>query len=231
MSDEPQVVFETPDAEDLRKEAAVVLPKAQAFEVTTKDEQEEAQKLWKHCGKMEKKVNDRLNPIIDHMNKAHKGMTGLRAELKRPFKDAKEALESTIGDYEAKARREAEEKAAKKAQEEREKAEKAQELAALQAEAEGDKEAAEEIINEPLRVPSVQVEPEVAKVAGVSKRKTWYGEVTDMKKLVQYIAKNPEWVHLVEPAQTAINGLARSMKGVLNIPGIKAREKSSLVGR
>lgn len=230
MPDESGLI-EAPNTADLRKEGLAAVGKAESLSITTVEEQEVAQRSWKGIGILEKKVKDRLNPIIDHMNKAKKGLTTLRAELLGPFANAKRMIERKVGEYERIAWKKAEEEARRRLAEEKKKAEEAQELAALQAEEEGEKELADEIISEPVNVPSVPIEPDVAKTEGVSSRKTWHGEVTDMKKLVQYIAKNPEWIHLVEPATTAINGLARSMKGVLNIPGIKAVKTSSLVGR
>jgi len=92
-------------------------------------------------------------------------------------------------------------------------------------------------VAEALRV-SAAVMPErmeiattVAKITGLSSRSTWRAEVTDKSALIAHVAGHPEWLNLLEPNMTALNGLARSQKSALALPGVKAVEERQLAAR
>ena len=68
--------------------------------------------------------------------------------------------------------------------------------------------------------PVIQVAPEVSKVQGVSTAKRWTAEVTDKLKLIQFVAVNPAWQHLLEPSMKDLNALARAQRQALQIPGV-----------
>mgnify|MGYP003649587028 CR=1 FL=1 len=68
----------------------------------------------------------------------------------------------------------------------------------------------------------VVAEPTYEKSGAVVYRDNWGGEVTDLKALVKYVAKNPTFIGLLSANPTAVNQMARSLKETMNIPGIKA---------
>lgn len=221
-----QYTLETPDSDDLRSEGSVVVAEANGLVVTTKAEDEVAQSLWKACADAEKKVHERLDPIVKQANDTHKSLTGLRREILKPFAEGKAIISRKCGEYEREERRKADEKAKEIAEKERKAEEERQLLAAVQAEEEGESEAeVEAIVDEPVVVPTVVVKPEVAKVAGVGRTTRWHAEVTDFKAMVKFVAENDEWLSLLKEDTSALNGLARSMKGKLRIPGVKAVEE------
>ena len=220
-----QYTIETPDSDDLRSEGSAIVTQANGLVVTTKAEDAVAQDLWKACSDAEKKVHKRLDFIVKQANDTHKSLTTLRRELIKPFAEGKAIIGRKCGEYEREERRKAEKKAREIAEKERKAEEERQLLAAVQAEDEGDAEAAEEIINEPIQVPTVVVKPEVAETAGVGRRTSWHAEVTDLKALIKYVSENDEWLSLVQVNMSALNGLARSQKGKLRIPGVKAVEE------
>lgn len=81
-------------------------------------------------------------------------------------------------------------------------------------------------LDEPVIVTeAIEVAPTYEKRSDVLYRDNWSGEVTDLKALVKYIAKNPTFLNLIQVNQTAVNQLARSMKGTLDVPGIKPVNK------
>lgn len=108
-------------------------------------------------------------------------------------------------------------------QEARAKAEAAriQEAELLQAAGAGE-EAIEELLEEPVIVTEMVAAPKTYEASkSVVYRDNYSGEVTDLKVLVKYIAKNPSFINLIQVNQTAVNQLAKSMKETLAIPGIK----------
>lgn len=166
-----------------------------------------------------------------------------REEAARKEREAREAAERIERERrEADERRAAEEKrkadeAAAQAQRAVEEARKAgdadgAELAALEA-ADAEETARRAALEqaaikaEPIAPPAVvKVAPALASVAGVSTRTTWRAEVTDLLALVKYVAEHPEWLSLLKADETALNGIARSQKNRMQIPGVKAVEES-----
>jgi len=87
---------------------------------------------------------------------------------------------------------------------------------------------ASEIAAMPVDIAPVVVETNTAKVAGVSTATRWVADVTDLGKLLAYIATRPQYHGLVTVAPGALNRLAASMRNLLDIPGVRAREERSL---
>jgi len=101
--------------------------------------------------------------------------------------------------------------------------------AALEAEADGEKQEAEAIIAEPVYVPPVKVNSYVPKSKESHIRETWSCEVTDLKALVNAIAQDKAPLQAIIPDMTFLNGQARSYKQALNIPGVKAVSKKTQI--
>ncbi len=70
-----------------------------------------------------------------------------------------------------------------------------------------------------------------SKVSGISMRETWKAEVTDKEALVKFIATNPHLLNLVDVNNSAVNQMAKAMKGNLNIPGVRAYAEKSVAAR
>lgn len=59
------------------------------------------------------------------------------------------------------------------------------------------------------------------KVEGSQIRHLWSAEVDDLKALLAFVVANPHMLHLVQPNQSALDSLARSMKDSgITIPGV-----------
>lgn len=80
---------------------------------------------------------------------------------------------------------------------------------------------AHRLLEEPIDVPSVIVPKRTPTVSGVSYRELWRAEVTDLKALCRAIADGSQPVTLVTANASALNGLARSLKGAARVPGVK----------
>lgn len=80
------------------------------------------------------------------------------------------------------------------------------------------------MLDEPVIVTEVATaQPTYDKSSAVQYRDNWSAEVTDMVKLVKYVAKNPALIGLLAVNQPALNSMARSMKESLDIPGVEPK--------
>jgi hypothetical protein len=117
-----------------------------------------------------------------------------------------------------------------------EEARKLEEAAALELEAHrtGDADLAQqaaEILEEPTETPTVFVASRTPVVGGLGARATYAAEVTDLKKLIAYVAKHPEHTNLLQANQTALNQLARALRDNMQIDGVRAVKNRSLASR
>lgn len=196
-----------------------------------------------------KKVNEVMGPIVAAANHAHKVAVQQRDSLLRPAEGAKRILGERMATWDqAQARQRREAAAAWRREQERLEAEaraqaeaEARRLAreaedrrleeATRMEAAGDRAGAVKLIEAPIPVPIVTPAPVFAPappppmaptVEGVSHAETWTAEVTDLPRLVQAIAAGVQPITLVLPNSVALNGLARSLKGAMVVPGVRA---------
>jgi hypothetical protein len=97
---------------------------------------------------------------------------------------------------------------------------------------EGDTRTAKAIENGKLAVVSNEVAaPAAIKIAGVSMKTTWTGDVTDPMGLIRAVAAGRCSPEYVMPNMVTINAVIRSTKGKITIPGVTVREQSSVVSR
>ena len=81
---------------------------------------------------------------------------------------------------------------------------------------------ADTILDGPAYVPTIVAPAKAVKVEGVSFRDNWKAEVYDLKALCKAIVEGKAPANVVEPSMTVLNGLARSLKGQLNYPGVRS---------
>ena len=98
---------------------------------------------------------------------------------------------------------------------------------ALEAEAAGDKQEAEQIIQEPVYVPPIKVVSEIPKSKESHVRETWSAEGFDLMMTVRAIAGGKAPLQSIKYDDTFLNGQARSYKQNLNIPGVRAVSKKT----
>lgn len=83
-------------------------------------------------------------------------------------------------------------------------------------------EALDVFLDEPVRVTEIAVaESTYQKSGAVVYRDNYSAEVTDIKALVKFIAKNPNFIGVLTVNQTALNQLARSLRDTMDFPGVK----------
>jgi hypothetical protein len=107
-------------------------------------------------------------------------------------------------------------------EEARKRAEDEQIAAALQAEADGDKESAQAILDEPVFVPPVVVPKAPVQPSRLTAgRENWTAEVTDLPALVRAVAAGTASLSYIQPDLVALNQIARAQKSTMTIPGVR----------
>lgn len=192
----------------------------------------------KEVKEFEKRVESWFKPLVEKAHAAWKGLTERRRETLAPAKAWEAECKSGLAEWDTEQERIRQEEQrrleaeARKAEEERRMAE----AAALEQEAlaEGDESKlaeAEQLIAEPIETPVVSVPKTTPKVAGIQYREQWSAQVVNQQQLVSYVAQNPQFTNLVQPNMPALNALARSLKGKLKIPGVKAVGTKAVAAR
>ena len=222
-----ETIIVTPDSVPIEKEISPIVARAQALTVTSEAEHGVAQEVLKSVAIAERRVKELFEEPKVAAHQAHKAITKAEGKLLEPLVLARGILSKKCTAYEIEEQRKADEERqrleviAKQQEEER------QLLAAVDAEAAGDKAGAEQILQEETVTPSIYVAPKVADVQGISTRTTWGAEVVSLIELVKYVAGNPNEIALLEANMPALNGRARSMKQGFKLPGCRLVENRS----
>jgi hypothetical protein len=105
---------------------------------------------------------------------------------------------------------------------------------ALEAEAAGETQEAEQIISEPIYIPPIKVVSEIPKSKESHIRETWSAEIFDIMALVKSIAEGKTDIQAIEPnnlikTHAFLNTMATRYKQTLNIPGVRAISKKTQI--
>jgi hypothetical protein len=210
-----------PDAKPYHEESSPLLAKAKSLKVTTQAEHGVAMETLKALALRKRAIKERLDPLAEDAHKVHKGITSLRAELLAPIEQAEGYLGLECSGYEAIARQKAEEEARKKEAEAKKLEEDIKILQAEDAAAAGDAAGAEAILNETVEVPTIAVQPKLAKVEGASARTNYGAECFDLLALAKHCIAHPEDIALLQPNGPAINARARSQRDGFKLAGCR----------
>lgn len=216
------IIIERPDEAAAAQHHPAIVEKARALVIADQGDHRIAQEFLKQIATAEKAVTDLFADPKKKAHEAHKSICTQESKLLGPLREARSAVSVKIAEYEEAARRAAEEEQRKREAEARKAEEDRLLNDAMAAEASGDKETAEAILAEPVAAPVVQVAPAIAKVDGVSSRKTWSAQVTDAWALIQHVAKNKDLAYLLTPNTVALNNMARALREAMNVPGVRA---------
>lgn len=168
------------------------------------------------------KIKETFDPLVAKTNEAHKLAVSKKKEREGPVLEAKDLVGNKIAAWHR--AQEAERQAAERAS--RIAARKEQEEQALGDAVEAEEDGATKAeVKQILQAPRLITPPPVAPTYTPSKkvtiRTTWKGEVTDMMRLLKAIVAGKAPVGLIMGDESAINKLAGSGKGTLNVPGIR----------
>jgi colicin import membrane protein len=165
-----------------------------------------------------------LNGVVKTINEWFKKPADALADAERVIKGGMIGFQNE----QERIRREQEAKAAEQLRKERERLE----AQAAKAAEKGHTEKAEALQEHAAALPvSVEIASTAPKVSGIAGRSTWQAAVKDKAAFLKYVAEHPEWLNLVDVNMVALNGLARSQKQSLALPGIEAVEVQGISAR
>lgn len=216
------------DEQALSNEVTGLQVSADGFIVETDDDYLKACEFGRLLKRKENEVAEFFKPMKDAAHHAHKAVCDRERAMLQPLKNAEKVLKETVGMYlteKERQRKEAEEEARKLAEVERER--KFRE--AVEAEASGNIEAAEEAMSEAVIMEqasnSITVDTTVpVKTAGTSVRKDWSIKSIDPKLVpVDFCG-----VEIRPVDSAAVMRLIRMSKGGISIPGIEFEEVKNM---
>lgn len=218
-----------PDAALLDSADRFLITAKQSYAViTTPDQCEAAGEDLKSIKTAQKKLEDQRTTITQPLLAVQRAVNALFKKPQDALAEAERLVKNGILKYqevEERKRREAEAAAAEAARKEREKLEKQAATAA----AAGRTEKAEALAATAAAIPErIEIQSTAPKISGLTKRGIWKAEVTDKAAFLTYVAAHPEWLNLVDVNMTALNGIARSQKDAMSLPGVRAFEEKIL---
>jgi len=243
------VQVEAVETEEIKTETVVLSEQTQRLVVASQADFEMAGSLLVSIARARDKISKTFDGLIKKAHELHKDVIAQKKTLDDPMANAEKQIRGVMGAYQAQieaerqraaraeqARQDEERRQAQaKADEERRIQLKADEEArlahAIALEAEGKKAEAQRILNAPpppppMPAPVVQTTPaihipEAPKANGVSFRQNWKARVVDANLLIQAIAAGHQAVNLMVPNQSALDGIAKALKGEARIPGVE----------
>ncbi len=210
---------------------------------------------------MLKEIDKSCGPVVKSAHEAHKAAKKQENDLKAPLLEAQTIVNGKVETYldeqerlriaeeariaEEQRKQEAEQRrlqaAADAENRRREKEEEDERIAhAAALEEEGKTYEAEQVLETPAPVRQVVVTPPApppipraapARAQGVSRRKTWKGEVVNLKQLVEAVAAGKVPLNVLKVDDTKLNQHIRSLDGQVQYPGVRVFEQGSISSR
>ncbi len=204
-------------------EQALAYPdRARALCIADADGYHAACEFLKGVKALRAEIAETFEPHIKRAHESHKALLKEKADAETPLLEAERITKAALVDYDHAQEqiRRAEQARLQAELRQREEARRLADAVAL--ESAGEQAEADALIDAPIEVPVVAVAPMTPKVGGIVYRETWSATVTDLGALVKHVAANPALAGLLSANMPALNAQARSLKGQLQIPGIKA---------
>jgi hypothetical protein len=204
-------------------ERALTMPEqARAITITDAPSYERACEFLKAIKGLRQEIADVFDSHIKRAFDAHRALCAEKRDAEAPLAEAERIVKNGLVAWDRVQEQQREAERRRLEEEARREAEDRRLAEAAALAAAGATEMADALLDEPVDVPVVAVAPLTPKVNGIAYRETWSAQITDLHALVKYIAANPSHLGLLIANQTALNAQARSLKGQLRIPGVKA---------
>lgn len=197
--------------------------RATALAVTDAATCEAAAELLRDIKTLRGEIDASCGPVIAAAFAAHKAATAQRKTLEAPLLAAETTIKGRLSAYVTEQERierirQAEAAAAARKLEEDRRLAEAEALAAA-----GEADEAEAVLDAPMPAPPPPAPlANVPRVEGVATREVWSAQVVDLGALVKAIAAGQAPLALVLANEPALHGQARSLRGELSIPGVRA---------
>ncbi|KKM62742.1 hypothetical protein LCGC14_1518630 [marine sediment metagenome] len=198
------------------------IEEAEGYQIESPVVYEAAGMFLKGLKAIQKEINETFDPVVKSTNAAHKEAVAAKKKHAEPLKKAESIVKVKMGTYvqaEERKRRDEERRLqveARKQEEERRLKE------AEMAEAEGDEDAVEEALEEPVVAPPVVLASSTPKVQGVSYTKVWKYKIVKPDEV-------PDEYKLID--EKKIGQVVRAMKDQTKIPGVQAYSEQSVRSR
>lgn len=213
----------------VKAEALTWPERAKALKVTDGTTYTSAAETLQAIKALRTRIGETFDPHIKRAHESHRALLREKQDAEAPLLEAESLIKRTLSDYQVeqeRIRREEE----RRQQEEARKAEEArrlEEAASLEREAQATDDAAlldeaMAMLDAPMAPMPISLPRATPKVSGIVHRENWSARVTSLIALVRFVAAHPEHVNLLTANQTALNGLARSMKQNLKVDGVQA---------
>lgn len=214
----------TPKTEEIGQKALTYSETIAALPpIKTADEYLYVNELWKAGKALLDEIDEGYDDIIKSAHKLHKDALAKKAKYYVPAETSVKAAKMLMNVYDAEqeAIRQAEQRRLQ--EEARKREEEARLQAAIEAEKEGAKEEAEQILEQPAYVPPVVLQKATPKVAGGPVFRTvWKHQVTDLMLLVKAVAAGQVPLAAIQANDVFLGQQARSLKDAMQIPGVKS---------
>ncbi len=219
---ETAVTIIPPPVAHIEASLAPLIQRASAISITSIETHERAQHMRKLSTGLRKQIVEHHAEMKDLAYRTHKAIASAEKKLLNQCDAIDAILDPKLDRYESHAREQARLEQERLQAEARKQEEERQIAEAIQAEAEGEPEIAEAILEEPTPEPFIRVEPQIAKVEGMSTAIYYSGEVKDLYELAKYIVEQrPEDICLLDINQPNLNRRAVSQREAFNVPGCK----------
>lgn len=216
------------NVQELESQALSVPERAKLMTITTAAEYIAAGELLKTVKGLRGEIDSTFDPIISKAHDAHKEALAQKRKVDAPLIEAEGILKPRIATYlrEEERKRQEEEMRLQKEARDREEAEQLAKADILHEI--GEVEAANQVLKEEIYVPPIVLPSAAPKVAGISMRETWSAQVVDLMTLVKAVAAGTAPIQCLSADTVFLGQQARSMKGALNYPGVKAVMNSNI---
>jgi hypothetical protein len=209
-----------------------------ALPVTSHEDYVQVADALKEVKSFTKQVQEFFAPLKEKAYATWKALTTKENETLAPARAWEAECKSALATWDAEQERFRQEEQRRLEAEARRQEEERRLAEAVALEAEGIAEAdpsklaeADRLIEEPVETPVVVVEKETPKVAGISYRDNWDAKVVDLQALIRYVAQNASHQNLLQPNLIALRAQAKSLKGALSIPGVRAYSQKVVSAR
>jgi hypothetical protein len=216
----------------LEHEAITEENRARQITVETDDECDQASAEMIRLKTLIKAAQERFDPIVEAANRAHKEACKQRSIVIEPLQRAINILSPKVAGFLQQKRQAEEAERQRQLEAARAAAEAEREREIEQAEAQGcSDDEVQALCDMPLAIAPVVRTPAARVARPVSARSSYRAIVKNKLALVQHVAKNPQLLELLSVNEPALNGMARSLKTALSLPGVEVMNESTTVTR
>ncbi len=210
------------DVEQVTNLALSVPDQARAIKIKSQEDYAKAGDVLLTVKAIRKKIVETFKPIKQKMDAAKAEVLKQERDADAPLKEAEAILTPQILAWDREQDRLRKEEEARLREIARKQEEDQRLKDALAAEAAGDKETADQIIEEKPYVPPVVLPKATPKVVGMTIRENWKFRITNAALIPR---------EYLTPDMVKIGGVARALKAQTNIPGVEVYNEGTIAGR